>query len=30
MPTWIYYMLAACLASFLIGYIAAWVRDQWE
>jgi len=30
MPTWVYYMLAVCLASFLIGYIVAWVRDQWE
>jgi hypothetical protein len=30
MPTWVYYMLAACLASFLIGYIVAWAWEQWE
>jgi hypothetical protein len=29
-PAWIYYMLAGCLASFLIGWIIAWAMDQWQ
>jgi len=30
MPSWIYTMFAVCLAAFLLGYIAAWAKDQWE
>jgi len=29
MPTWAYYMIGACLASFLLGYIIAWMWDEW-
>jgi hypothetical protein len=30
MPDWVPIMLAACLASFLIGWIIAWIADHWN
>jgi hypothetical protein len=30
MPDWFPYMLAACAAATLIGYIAAWLLDEWR
>jgi len=30
LPSWMFYMIAACLAAFLAGYIAAYMRDHWE
>jgi hypothetical protein len=27
MPSWVYTMVACCLAGFIIGYIAAWLVD---
>ena len=30
MPTWIYYMAASCFTAFMVGYIAAYVIDEWK
>ena len=30
LPSWVFYMVAVCLAAFLLGYIAAYVMDQRE
>jgi hypothetical protein len=30
MPHWVPYMVAACLAAFIIGWIAAWALDEWK
>jgi hypothetical protein len=30
MATWQYYMIAMCLAGFLLGWIAGWIWDEWK
>ena len=28
MPSWVPYMVASCIAAFLIGYVIAWFLDE--
>jgi hypothetical protein len=29
LPSWVYYMVAACFAAFLVGWIIAWLVDEY-
>jgi hypothetical protein len=30
MPSWLPYMVACCLAAGLLGWIVAWMLDEWK
>jgi len=30
MPSWVYYMVACCLAGAIVGWILAWMLDEWN
>jgi hypothetical protein len=30
MPDWVYIMILACIAAFILGWIIAWAVEQWR
>ena len=30
MPSWVYTMVACCLAAFIIGWVIGWIVDEWK